>query len=255
MRRGPNRKFSSLPALLRRGGRSPVVGGASGPPAVLSRIALVLSTEGVSVSGGVVDAWATCADSGVSASLAATLTARPAYSATGGVGSRPLITFDGINDFLTGIVTKGSAWSDYEIGIVGQRLSFTAANEGIAGYALGGTPRFYLNDNTSTTFRFTVVGGANVTGGNPSTAPAHYSGDAASGGTVNARQNGTVINTTTTTVTSRADGESWVLGSRTAAGADYAHYALQAAYIGPLLTAGERTDLRAYLTAQTGITC
>jgi hypothetical protein len=222
---------------------------------VLSRIALVLSTEGVTVSGGVVDSWATAAVSGISATLAATLTARPAYDATGGVGSRPLITFDGVDDFLVGTVTKGSAWSDYEIGIVGQRLSYTAANETIAAYSLGGAPRFYLNDNSLTTWRFTVVGGANVIGGNPDTTPAHYSGDAAAGGTVNARQNGTVINTTTATVTSRPDGESWVLGSRTAAGDSYANYAIQAAYIGPLLTAGERDDLRAYLTAQTGITC
>lgn len=244
--------------MLRRPGTRWQAGGGGGdapPPAVLSRIALVLSTEGVTVSGGVVDSWATAAVSGVSATLAAAGSARPAYSATGGVGGRPLITFDGVDDFLTGIITKSSAFSDYEIGVVGQRLSFTAANEGIACYALGGSPRFYLNDNTATTIRFTVVGGANVVGGNPSTAPAHYSGDAASGGTVNCRQNGTVINTTTATVTSRPDGESWVLGSRTAAGADYAHYALQAAYIGPLLTAGERDDLRAYLTTMTGITC
>ena len=53
--RGRNiaRRSAPLPALLRRGGRSPVVGGGAvtPPPAVLSRIALVLSTEGVSVSG------------------------------------------------------------------------------------------------------------------------------------------------------------------------------------------------------------
>lgn len=234
--------------------RAVVRPGGDSIPAVLSKIALVLSTEGVSVSGGVADSWATCAASGITASLTNSGSLRPTYSATGGVGGRPLITFDGVDDFLTGLITKGSAWDDHEIGIVGRRLSFTAANEGIAGYALVGTPRFYLNDNTATTIRHTVVGGANVVGGNPGTT-AHYSADAAAGGTVNCRTNGVVIGTAVTVVTSRPDGESWTLGARTPTGTNCAHYAIQAAYIGPLLTADERADLRAYLTAQTGITC
>ena len=247
-------RFNRLGKLLRRPDAR-TYRPSDGVPAVLSKIALVLSTENVSVSGGVVDSWGTTAASGISASLAGTTTARPAYNATGGVGGRPLITFDGVNNFLTSIITKGSAWSDYEIGIVGQRLSFTVANKGIAAYSLGGTPRFYINDNTAATWRFTVVSGANVTGGNPDTAPVHISGDAASGGTVNTRQGGTIINTTTTTVTSRPDGETWVLGASNASALNLANYALQAAYIGPLLTADERTALRAYLTAQTGIIC
>jgi hypothetical protein len=220
---------------------------------VLSRIALVLSTEGVSVSGGVVDSWATAAVSGVSATLAATLTARPAYSATGGVGSRPLITFDGVNDFLTGIITKGSAWTDYEIGVVGSRLSFPAAGRGISSYSSGGAPRFFIGDANASAMRFSVTGGGNADGDDPGTIR-HYSGDAASG-TINVRTNGSVVATTAGTVTSRADGESWTLGARVAAGTENANWAIQVAYIGPVLTAGERDDLRAYLTAQTGITC
>lgn len=178
---------------------------------------------------------------------------QPLINASGGVGGLPLITTDGVDDVLFGNITKGSAWADYEIGVVGRRLSFTAAGRLWWAYQGG---NFSLNDQTAALVRFTVAGGANTshTGFDPDdAADRHYSGDALSG-VMNARVGGSIVATNAGTVTSRADGGVLSLGA-TAAGATPSNISLQAMYAFPALTADQRTYLRAALTFYTGINC
>jgi hypothetical protein len=235
-------------------------GGASGPtysPAesaiILPQSAIWISQQGVT-QAGTVSAWASYLG-GVSSTLTqGTGAAQPAYNASGGVGGLPLITFDGTDDVLTAAITKGSAWSSYEWGIVGQRVAFGTAGDVWAGYGTAaGVMRFSLQDQTAALFRGTVIGGANVSGTtDPDAFPAHYS-CGAGGGLITVRVGGVIEGgPTAATVTSRADGENVCLGA-SPTGATAANVAMQAAYIGPELTADQRTYLRGALTFWTSI--
>jgi hypothetical protein len=251
----------ALPTALRSLGGGG--GGAAAPtysPAesaiILPQSAIWISQQGVTQAAGTVSAWVSYLG-GVSATLAQGLVgSQPAWSASGGVGGRPLITTDGVDDVLFGTVTKGSAFADYEIGMVGNRVAFGAANDLWWGYQITVSPMFYLNDQLATLGRFTVAGGANVslTGFDPDGLNAHYSGDAASG-VINARVNGSIVATTAAAVTSRADGNTAVFGANASGAAMQGNVAAQALYIGPSLLADQRIYLRGALTFWTGINC
>lgn len=224
----------------------------------LPETAIGVSTAGLTLADGdtTVDDWAATLG-GISTSPdAPASTNRPAYSATGGTGSRPLVTFDGTDNVLDDAITKGSAWADYEYGIVGSRVAFgTAGDRWLAYMSSATTLRFGLADNNALTFRNSISGGVNLTSASdPDGVVAHYSGDAASGGTVNVRVGGAVDATTSSTVTSRADGDQIRLGGN-GDGTNAGNIAIQAWYMGPLLTADQRTELRALLSYHTGVSC
>lgn len=213
--------------------------------------AIGVSTAGIGLISGDVQTWSGTLG-GVPVTLAADEpTNRPAFDATGGVGGRPQVTFDGIDDCLHGILTKGSAWNDYEWGVIKFQTAPTAAGATTIAYTAGTVARFRLTERSDGTYRVTVAGGANVEPVIASTAMQHWSGDAASGGTINARLNGTVEATTASTVTSRPDGNSLSLGA--VVNVAPAAFHCQAWYCGPLLTATQRTHLRALLSYHTGV--
>lgn len=253
---------------------TPTNGSGSGTPAAsnalafnhaayLPNTAIGVSTAGLTLadSDTTVDSWAATLG-GVSATLTApTSGQRPAYSASGGPGSRPLVTGDGSNDALMGTLTKGSAWDSYEWGAVCRLVSAGSAGERVVCYGVGATwwssgavSRFHLNERNAGTYRVTVSGGANV---EPlldsSSALLHWSADASSG-TINARRGGTVEATASATVTSRPDGETLSLFADGAGGSN-SNSAMLAWYCGPVLTADQRTHLRALLTYHTGVAC
>lgn len=210
-----------------------------------------------------VDQWAS-GWGGVSCTLAAPApTHRAAYS-TGGVNGRPILTFDGVDDFLRGTFTKGSGFTDQETGIVGQRVAFGTLGDVWFGYWVPNTAIFYLSDQDSTRFRFTSSGAANATPSatyDPDGVLAHYSGEAIQGtSTVNARVAGVVVATGSGSVSGRADGQYAIMGaSQTSATGPYgtvaANIVVHAAHLGPALTADQRTHLRALLTYLTGVSC
>lgn len=216
----------------------------------LAGVAVWVSQTGVTQAAGTASAWASAYGS-VSATLTAPAGANePAYNATGGTGSRPLLTFDGTDDIMTGAVTKGSAWDTYETGFVGGRVATSATGDQILGYANTGATRFAITDRTAATIRWAVTLGANQDfTTDPDGVYKHFSGESA-GGTQSNRVGGTIEVTGAATTTSRADGGDFSLGSATLCASFY----LQACYVGPALTAGQRANLRALLTNATGVT-
>lgn len=221
---------------------------------MLPQTAILISQQGVITAdaGATTDSWQSYLG-GVSVTLTALAAVnRPAYSATGGVGGRPLITTDGVDDVLFGTMTKGSAWTSAEIGFVGQRIAFVAAANIHVCYFSLATPAFYLNDASTTQMRLTVSGGSNS---NHPTDPdglnRHWSGDA-EGTTQVARINGVSSSPQTITITSRTDGANASIGARTT-GLNPSNIAVQAVYLGAALSSGQRDYLRAALTHYTGI--
>jgi hypothetical protein len=221
--------------------------------AMLPTCAIWISQQGVT-QAGTVSAWASYLG-GVSATLVqGTGAAQPAYNASGGVGGRPLITFDGVDDVMKCVVTKGSNFSSFEMGIVGQRVAFAAAGDVWMQYEDTGTGTllFAIRDFSSTAWRVTSNVDLNATS-DPDGVDAHYSADAITG-LYNVRKNGVTENTSAGAFTTRTDGMTLAVGGRTASSA-YANIAVQALYLGPQLTADQRTYLRAALTHYTGINC
>lgn len=216
--------------------------------------AIGVSTAGLTLadSGATVQSWA-AALGGVACTFSAPSAGqRPAHSATGGAGGRPLVTCDGVDDVLAGTVTKGSAWDSYECGVVGSRVSGTLSGGRWINYYNGGSLRFGLQNQSAAALRFGVTGGANLSSTtDPDDHVAHYSGDSAAG-TQNMRVGGVVESTASATTTSRADGGEVTIGANEA-GTNPANIAIQAWHIGPALTTEQREHLRALLTHHTGI--
>lgn len=225
----------------------------------LPATAIGVSTAGLTLadSDTTVQSWAATLGGLAAALSAPTASQRPAHSATGGTGSRPLVTWDGTDDALSGTLTKGAAWDDYEFGVVGRQTSIGAANDRVMAYGTGGTPEFGINEaGTSGDWRVGVAGGVSAvlfTTDNATTF-GHYSGDSV-GGTQSARFGGTVENSSATTTPSKTDGQTLALGARPGADAQFGALELQAWYCGPALTSDQRTHLRALLTYHTGVSC
>jgi hypothetical protein len=212
-----------------------------------------VSSAGITAAdaGTTVQSWAASLG-GIAATLAAPgSTNRPARGSAGGF---VLVTFDGTDDVLTGTLTKGSAFDTCEMGFVGSRVAFgTAGDLAISYSATGTTPHFSIQDaSVDTALRFSGAANAQSTT-DPDGTVAHYSGDAQTS-TWNMRVAGTVEATASAAVTSRADGGSLSLGGRPAA-TNSGNYAMRAWYCGPVLTATQRTHLRALLSYHTGVAC
>lgn len=227
-------------------------GGASGPTYSPAEFAAMMppgccwiSQQGVTQAGAV-SAWLSYLGS-VSATLVqGTGAAQPAYNASGGVGGRPLITFDGTDDVMKAVVTKGSQWTSFEMGIVGQRVSFASGGdfwammETTASAAL----LFGIRDLDASNWRVTSNVDLNAAS-NPNVA-AIYSADAITGN-YNCRKNGVLESTSGGAFTTRNDAETFAVGGRSGVAA-YANIAIQAVYCFPQLTAGQRTYLTGALT-------
>lgn len=218
----------------------------------LADTAIGVSTAGLTLadSDTTVDAWASSLG-GVSATLsAAAVVNRPAYSATGGAGSRPLVTGDGVQSLLTGTVTKGSAFASIEMGLVGARSGSPALSARYLTYIAGTSG---IRGNSTDTFRGQWQGGSTAASTSSAAANAHTSVDCNSGAgaTLSIRVAGTAEGTAAYSVSAQADGGTlYLFGDVTT---NLGAYAAQAWYLGPQLTADQRTHLRALLTYHTGI--
>jgi hypothetical protein len=220
-----------------------------------SAIELPFSSIGISQQGvtqaGTVSAWQSYLG-GVSVTLVQAVGAsRPAYSASGGVGGRPLVTFDGVDDVLKGPITKGSAFSSFEMGIVGSRVTFASAADFwilyetvIAGLLFG------IRDLSAATWRVTSNVDLNATS-DPDSVTAHYSADAITGN-YNTRKNAVLESTSGGAYTTQADTQVIALGGRSGSAA-YANIAVQAWYLGPQLSGAQRTYIQGLLAFYTGI--
>lgn len=225
--------------------------------AMLPNTAIGVSVSGLTLADGdtTVDSWEALYG-GISTTLSApNPTNRPAYSAAGGTGGRPIVQFDGLDNVLRVIAfTKGSAFDDYEYGVVARQTADGDTGDRVIVYSKGLTSRFQINEKTIG-WRVSVAGGANVEPAtDPSLAIIHFSGDAHTDGTINCRVGGTVVATASSTVTSRPDGETLSIGALPG-GSVAGAFEVQAWYCGPALTEDQRTYLRALLTHYTGVDC
>lgn len=224
---------------------------------ILPQTAVWISTQGVTVATGV-SSWVSYLG-GVSSTLVqATGGLQPAYNASGGVGGRPLVTFDGIDDVLKGSFLKSPAlFADLEMGYIGQRVAYVAASDVWMMLEETATGAFIygIRDQSATQWHGTTPTQTIVSvGSDPDGANAHYSWDATPGA-FNLRTGGVVNATSGQPFSSDVGtGRSVAIGGRTAVGA-YANIAGQAHHMGSLLTADQRTYLRAALTFHTGINC
>lgn len=215
--------------------------------------AIGVSTSGLTLadSDTTVDSWAATLG-GLSQTLTAPVAAdRPAYSATGGTGSRPLVTFDGSTDVLRGTLTKGSAFTTIECGMVGGVLS-VANNDAFFAWQNTNTRLIMITGATARAFVMST-GPFNGSTGVLSSTRQHHSIDATGGGgTSNYRVNGTVQNSGTAVAASILDGSVCALAALATA-SSFANVDCQAWYFGVQLTADQRTHLRALLTYHTGV--
>jgi hypothetical protein len=232
-------------------------GGASGPTYSPAESALMLpfSSIGISQQGvtqaGTVSAWQSYLG-GISVSLVQAVGAsQPTYDPSGGIGGRPLVTFDGVDDVMKGPITKGSAFSDFEMGIVGQRVTFASAADFwilyetvIAGLLFG------IRDASAATWRVTSNIDLNATS-DPDGVTAHYSANAITG-VYDTRKNSVLESTSAGAYTTQADTQVLALGGRSGVAA-HANIAVQAWYLGPQLSGAQRTYLQGLLAFYTGI--
>lgn len=222
----------------------------------LAGVAVWVSQSGVTQAAGTASAWASEYGS-ISCTMTAPVgTSEPAYNATGGAGSRPLLTFDGTDDVLYGAFTKGSDFTSVEGGFVGSRVAFGATGDQVCGYALStAAPVLMMQDATAATFRVvTAAAGNAVSTSDPDGVTAHWSFDHPGGTAVNNfRRAGAVEGSGASgALTTRADGGYAFIGAHPNKSAA-ANITCQAFYIGPALTAGQRANLRALLTNGTGV--
>lgn len=224
---------------------------------ILPQTAVWISQQGVTVATGV-SQWVSYLGGVSSALVQATGGFQPAYNAIGGVGGRPLITFDGVDDVLKGGFLKNPAlFADLEMGYIGQRVAYVSVSDVWMMLEETATGAFIygIRDQSATQWHGTTATQTIVSvGSDPDGVNAHYSWDAAPGA-FNLRVGGVVNATSGQPFGSDAGtGRSLAIGGRTAVGT-YANIAGQAHYAGALLSAAQRTYLRAALTFYTGINC
>ncbi len=226
----------------------------------LPNTAVWVSQSGVTTAdaGSTVDSWAS-AFGGRSATIgpAASGSVRPAYSATGGVGSRPLITWDGVDDVIKGVVTTGSAFdgtTGCTMAWLGQRVSFASAGDVWMQYEddISAAALYAIRDVSASLWRGTDISVADLNAtSDPDGVNALYQFDLATNAWA-VRKNGTSEATSASAVTARNDSEVLALGGRTTSSA-YANVSAQAIVFGKLLGSSQRTNLRALLTNATGV--
>lgn len=249
-RRGP-------PSMMRRGGEGPDKFSRAASAAMLPNTAIWLSQFGVTDLSGEVDRWASWGG-GISCELvAASSLKRPAYSATGGVGGRPLITTDGSNDIMTGAITLGGAHTSNELALTGHRVAFGTLGDYFLGYAQGGADRYAIRDRTATALYFasgnTVVTHASGSA-DPDANDQRWWATRDQATTTARLGHGTTVDQsiTSATIVSYTDGGLVVFGNSILEGAA-GNFAVQALDFGALLTEDQRAYLREFITFWTGI--
>lgn len=209
-----------------------------------------ISSEGETLSGSEVLSWAS-SYGGLSATFnALSATQRPLYNATGGVGGRPIITGDGINDQLEAALPGGLSSLSREGGIVYSVASPPVTSTVIL-TAVDGSGNQVLtvgiHDPATTGYvRLISLSHAGFAG------PAHVSCDGTTTTGTNLRKSGTVV-------ASGGNAAPWTptfLKALSFGGGTFpSNASLQAVYYGEQLTADQRTHLRALLTYHTGVAC
>lgn len=183
--------------------------------------------------------------------------ARPAYSATGGVGSRPVSTGDGTDDVLFGTFSSGvGTMVGYGLGYAGHRVAFGASSDVSVGQmnAAGTSHAHSLQDVSASAWRFGASGGANLNAtSDPDGVDAVYSGHANSGGSYFTYKNNVQESTTSSTTPSRAEPVSLCLFGR-ANLTFFGNYAIQAWMVWATApTSTERDEAHALIKYLTGI--
>jgi hypothetical protein len=220
---------------------------------ILPDTSVWVSQQGVTQSGSV-SSWASYLGGRSNTVSQAVGGQQPIYSASGGVGGRPLITFDGTDDVLEGAFSKGSAWTSHEGGCVGSRVAVGAVGDTWCMLHQSGGFIAGLRDQSAGAVHFTTVTTTANGTSDPDGANGFWSGSAITN-EVRCRKGGVVEGETLSgTVGSVADTCTVAVGGRVATAA-YANIAIQAWSWGPRLTDDQRSYLRALLTFWTGITC
>ena len=257
-----------LDFLRRPGARffEPVEGGSASwtfsqaeSAAMLPDTAIWISQEGITLDVGV-SAWSS-SYGGISATVSQADGAKqPAYSATGGVGGRPLIMFDGVDDSLfTSVFTLGTtSWSNFEGGMAGAMLSGNSNGDKVLEYYQP-TGRYRPLQRASTGSRVNAniqggVGGSTTWGTDVDGVTGHFSGDW-DGADLTVRLAGVAQSTVATAGVSLLDGGKFTICAFNAGTSAWAAAEFQSAYIGAKLTDEQRTYLRALLTYYTGVNC
>ena len=220
---------------------------------MLPATAIWISTSGLTLADGdtTVDSWL-AGWGGIRPTLTApAATNRPAYTA----GAVPVLTFDGVDNALHVQLTKGSAWSSFEVGWAGTRVAFGAISDVMLGYGIPNSILMGVFDLSTLLVRVVGATAANTSSvSDPDGIEAHWSGDNDGANGNNFRKNGTVeANAGAGALTSRADGNRFCIGGNTYGSLNYGNLTVRAAYAGPSLSADQRTYLRALLTYYTGV--
>ncbi len=231
----------------------------------LPTVGIGVSTMGLTLAdtNTTVDQWAATLGGQIALMgplIAPASTDRPAYNATGGAGSRPLVTFNGVEDHLIkSAVTKGSVWTGCEMGVVGTLLVSGSTNDlMISQGAAAGARRWLAESATAGRMKVTMDNAADtLVAANSTTVETttgHWSVDWTVGADANIRVAGAIEGAIANDRVSYADGAPQTIGGRT--GGAGANVAIQAWYYSTRqLTAAERTYLRALLTFHTGVAC
>ncbi len=227
----------------------------------LPNTAIWISTDGVTTAdaGATIDVWASTLG-GVSCTITAPAAGqRPAHNATGGVGSRPLITTDGTDDVMNGALTVGSTHGHTWYAVTGARVAFGALGDRWLGYGAGSTNYYGMQDRTTTTlYQNCDTGSLIAASGDPDGNNQRWwckrdkptlSASLGYGTTTTASSSGGM-----TGENNRADGGTVSFGSNLS-GTASANIAVQAIDFGQDLTADQLTELRALLSYHTGIAC
>lgn len=253
--------------LLRRGGRGPV--SSSIDPFSVAAAAAALPTvsfghtwlqapggNGITLADGdtTVQQWAaTYGGNPLAVVLAAPLsTNRPAWNASGGAGGRPMVVFDGATDGLVdAAVTRGGTWGSFEIGYGGGVHTTGTGVDQLIGYGATASVRFSITSSaTASRCDMTTTGTGGVTSimlTAESATMRHWSMDW-DGSTQHGRLAGAIEDTDAATPSAYADGSPFWIGARSDQAANTGCN-IQFWYISTrILTAGERTYLRALAT-------
>jgi hypothetical protein len=202
-----------------------------------------------------VSAWAS-SYGGRSATLSqAGGTLQPAYSAAGGSGGRPLITFDGVDDVLEGVLTTGSPWSAAELGVAGSRVAFAAASDAWMMIHQSGGFIVGIRDQSATAAHMTTATTTANGTSDPDAVPGYYHGTAVAGD-VRMRKNGATEGTAPSgSFGPYSEPLTVAIGGRVATGA-YANLAVQGAVASrSILSQLQREYLRQLLMRHTSIPC
>lgn len=238
---------------LHGGGKAPFTYTPAESAVLLPQTSVWISQQGVTVATGV-SSWVSYLG-GLACTLSqATGGLQPAYSAAGGVGGRPLITTDGVDDVMKGTTpAKGSNYSTFEMGVVGARVA-GVAGDAILTYEVAGSVYWMMRDASAAALHGTDAALYNLaTTTDPDANNKFYTFNGGpSLGEV--RVNGTIEAANTTTCTVGVDNRDVAFGARTASAA-YANWAVQGLVFGVQLTDTQRTYLRGALTFHTGIAC